>query len=287
MTCFRGLSCVLLLSLESVLLGLASAAPGDLLWSFETGGPVYASPTLQSDGTILIGSNDSKFYALTPGQTEATVKWSIDAGDWIDSTAAIGSDGTAYFGTYDSKLFAIDTASGNVKWEHSIGEAGGEFGVIQSSPAIMADGSIVITTSAGFVHRISDSGEELWSYEIGAESRSSIAVDAQGRLYFGADDGVVYCLNASGEEQWTFSVDGAGEEASRIYSSPAIDQEGNVYIGSGNGNLYSLTSEGTFRWAFATSEAVDASPAVDEDNQIYFASRNGLAYCVNPNGDEM
>ena len=265
------------------------ADPGDLLWTFDTAGPVFASPTLRPDGTIYVGSNDSKLYAITAGLAEGVEKWSFDAGDWIDSSVALGSDGTVYVGTYDSKLLALNPDTGALKWELSIGEVGGEFGVIQSSPAILADGSIAITTSAGFVHRVSASGEEMWSYEIGADSRSSIAVDTQGNLYFGADDGVVYCLNDSGEELWTYAVDGAGEEdeASRLYSSPAIDGNGHLYIGSGNGNLYSLTSGGTLRWTFATAEAVDVSPAIDVDNQIYFASRSGNAYCVDSQGDEV
>ncbi len=282
--CARLLTCVVLMALSSL---PAIADPGDILWTYDTGGAVFASPALRPDGTLYIGSNDSKFYALTPGATQAALKWSYDAGDWIDSSAALGPDGTVYVATYDSKLLALNPDTGSLDWELSVGETGGEFGVIQSSPAILSNGAIVFTTLAGFTHCVSSSGEELWIYEMGADSRSSVAVDMQGRLYFGADDGLVYCLNDQGEEQWTYAVDGAGEEASRIYSSPAIDANGHIYIGSGNGNLYSLTSDGSLRWKFTTSESVDVSPVIDAENQIYFASRNGIAYCLNASGAEI
>ena len=38
--------------------------PGTVLWEFETGGGVYSSPAIGSDGTVYVGSKDNKLYAL-------------------------------------------------------------------------------------------------------------------------------------------------------------------------------------------------------------------------------
>ena len=38
--------------------------PGTVLWEFETGGNVYSSPAIGSDGTVYVGSDDNKLYAL-------------------------------------------------------------------------------------------------------------------------------------------------------------------------------------------------------------------------------
>ena len=37
---------------------------GHLRWSVELGGDVDSSPTLAADGTIFVGSDDRKLYAL-------------------------------------------------------------------------------------------------------------------------------------------------------------------------------------------------------------------------------
>ena len=38
--------------------------PGTVLWEFETGGRVYFSPAIGSDGTVYVGSDDKKLYAI-------------------------------------------------------------------------------------------------------------------------------------------------------------------------------------------------------------------------------
>ncbi|MFM1557635.1 MAG: PQQ-binding-like beta-propeller repeat protein, partial [Limisphaerales bacterium] len=38
----------------------AEATAGGKLWGFETGGGVFSSPAIGPDGTVYVGSNDSK-----------------------------------------------------------------------------------------------------------------------------------------------------------------------------------------------------------------------------------
>ena len=38
--------------------------PGTVLWEFETGGVVFSSPAIGSDGTVYVGSYDKKLYAI-------------------------------------------------------------------------------------------------------------------------------------------------------------------------------------------------------------------------------
>ena len=37
---------------------------GNVKWIFETGDAIESSPTIDADGTIYIGSNDGKLYAI-------------------------------------------------------------------------------------------------------------------------------------------------------------------------------------------------------------------------------
>ena len=42
----------------------AKATAGVKLWEFETGRLVHSSPAIGSDGTVYVGSNDKKLYAI-------------------------------------------------------------------------------------------------------------------------------------------------------------------------------------------------------------------------------
>ncbi len=50
--------------------------PGTVLWEFETGGGVYSSPAIGSDGTVYVGSDDGKLYAIkTDSKGPAKSPW--------------------------------------------------------------------------------------------------------------------------------------------------------------------------------------------------------------------
>ena len=42
----------------------AKATAGVKLWEFETGSAVVSSPAIGSDGTVYVGSDDNKLYAI-------------------------------------------------------------------------------------------------------------------------------------------------------------------------------------------------------------------------------
>ena len=82
---------------------------GTILWEFKTGDQVTSSPAIGSDGTVYVGSWDSKLYALN-GKSGVKL-WEFETGGWADSSPAIGSDGTVYVGSWDDGLYAIKTDS--------------------------------------------------------------------------------------------------------------------------------------------------------------------------------
>ena len=84
--------------------------PVTVLWEFDMEGLVSSSPpAIGPDGTVYVGSWDSKLYALS-GQTGDKL-WEFETGDVVDSSPAIGPDGTVYVGSQDHWLYAIKTDS--------------------------------------------------------------------------------------------------------------------------------------------------------------------------------
>ena len=72
-------------------------------WEFPAVGSVISSPSIESDGTIYVGSGNGNLYAINP---DGTKKWEFATGNSIFSSPAIGSDGTIYVGS-GSKFYAI------------------------------------------------------------------------------------------------------------------------------------------------------------------------------------
>ena len=64
-----------------------------LVWRFSTGDAISASPAINSDGIIFVGSGDGYLYAIN---TDGTQKWRYLTGDSIATSPAIDSDGTSY-----------------------------------------------------------------------------------------------------------------------------------------------------------------------------------------------
>jgi len=87
----------------------ASNPEENKLWEFKTGGAIGdSSPAIGSDGTVYVGSEDKKLYAINP---KSGVKlWEFVTVGAVGSSPAIGPDGTLYIGS-GNKLYAIKTDS--------------------------------------------------------------------------------------------------------------------------------------------------------------------------------
>ncbi|HKE56901.1 MAG TPA: PQQ-binding-like beta-propeller repeat protein [Pyrinomonadaceae bacterium] len=81
---------------------------GTKKWEFETGVPVRSSAGISQSGTIYIGCDDKKVYAINP---DGTKKWVFATGGTVNSSPVIASDGTLYVGSFDNQVYAI--GSGN------------------------------------------------------------------------------------------------------------------------------------------------------------------------------
>ena len=240
----------------------------DLVWSQPTGGAIYSSPTIGSDGTVYVGSGDDKLYAFYP---DGGVKWTYQAGEWVDSTPAIADDGTIYVGSWDNKLHAINP-DGTGKWTFATDS------LVLAGPAVGPDGTIYFGSRDNFFYALESNGSKKWEYFAEQPISSSAALGQDGTIYFGDDNGTFHAVNPDGTSKWTYLVDTIAESNSSIESSPALDLYGYIYFGSANGYCYSLEDNGTngvLRWKYATADRVDSSPVIGLSNEVLFMSRDG------------
>ena len=240
-------------------------------WStpYSTGGTIFSSPAIASDGTVYIGSNDNKLHAI---HSDGSAKWTFTTGDWVDSTPAIGVDGTVYFGSWDNQLYAVNPTNGSKLWDFNTSSS------IIASPAIGVDGRIYFGSKDEFFYALESNGSLAWETYVGNAITSSAAIGQDGTIYFGDENGTVHALNNDGSTKWSYEVDDVTDTNKSILSSPAIDLSGNLYFGSGNGYCYSITdgaNAAVLNWKVGTNDRVDASPILGQNNEVFFVSRDG------------
>ncbi len=256
------------ISQDATLKVVTPPAPGEFLWSFDTGAEVTGSPAIGPDGAIYIGAGNNNLYALRP---DGSKKWEYAAGDRIIGDPAIGPDGTIYFGAFDQLLYAVNP-DGSEKW------VAATTGSIEVSPAVTRSGAIYIGSDSGYLFAFDAGGANTWSTRTTGLLQSSPSVGPEGTIYCGATDKRFYTFTPKGAKSWVFSVQAS------IFSSPAISTDGNIYFGANDRNLYALSSAGDTLWSFATGGEIYSSPVIGPDGVIYFGSNDGHFYALNPDG---
>jgi outer membrane protein assembly factor BamB len=252
-------------------------------WEFNTGGAILSAPAIGSDGTIYVGSNSTRFYAVNPDGTE---KWQVNrSGAWYSPT--LTSTGRIYVGTgaTENRLFAIrdDGTFGNILWSFPT------FGPVTTKPAVgtvgASDGIVYFGSDDGTFRAVNSSGTLVWAFTpLGLPAqpfRSSPAISqGGGTVYFGSNNGNFYARNAgTGAIVWTPTVAGAGA----YLSSPVVGPSGTVYVGNDNGRVYAFNgSTGTEIWNFDTGAPVRSSPALSSDGtRVYIGSENNILFALN------
>lgn len=248
----------------------ARAEVGGILWQFQRGSGFEASPAIADDGTVYIGSDDDRLYAVDRDGAEI---WQFAAGGDIVSSPAIGADGTVYVGSRDGGLYAVDR-NGRQKWRFP---ADGE---IVSSPGIGLDGTLYVGCDDASVYAVEDRGTSAalrWRFRTAGPVRSSPVSVSGGTLYVGSDDDHLYAIHADGNLKWRYPTGGD------IRSTPAVGGDGTLYVGSDDGFLYALTdagTEGRLKWRFETGGPVRSAPAAGTDSLVYVGSDDGFLYAL-------
>lgn len=247
--------------------GIGNEAIGTPKWESPTGSTINSSPAIGPDGTIYIGSNDGRIYALN--SSDGSRKWTFSPGGAVASSPAVAADGTVYVGVSNGRLYALDGATGAPKWYFQAQEA------ITASPAIGPDGTVYIGSSDYRLYALTKTGTEKWRFTTGNFIVSCPAIGADGTLYVTSSDGKLYALNpANGAKKWEFAT------PEPITASPAIGADGTIYIGSFDKKVYALDSTGRRKWVYTTGGAIQASPVVGPDGTVYVGSIDGKLYAL-------
>jgi outer membrane protein assembly factor BamB len=223
------------------------AATGSINWTFQTGGKVRATPTVES-GIVYIGSWDGTTYALS-ALTGALV-WSAPLGGQVQTTALV-ADGVVHTASRKASVVALDAVSGDLIYEYDYGRNMW----VESSP-VMHEGIIYIGSAGNrwIIGLDGITGEVFTGFFSKMYFMSTPAI-VEDTLFIG---GVTFRGEAEGglfvfklvdgrfadprQPHWYFPVDKTLEADgnwSGVISSPVIN-DGLVYFGGLDGKLYAI-----------------------------------------------
>ena len=247
-----------------------------LMWSYTTGGIVYASPIV-SDGFVFIPSYDGKLYALD--EYTGSLIWSFTTGSNIVATPAVGN-GMVYLSSRDFTVYALDENTGSMIWRIS------NVAPVVSSP-VLADGKLFYGTlyspSAGraeFLALNPQDGTVFWRTTISDYIEGSAAV-SNGLVFFGIgaiSNAVIVALNeTTGKSVWNYNT----AVPTTITTAPATAY-GNVYVGLDSTRFLALRQiTGSLVWSFNTPNGSNATSPAIYNGVVYFGTGRGIVYARN------
>ncbi len=265
---------------------------GDKPWAFATGKGIFATPVIDGNGVVYVGSADHNFYAMRP---DGALAWRFVTGDIIDSAAALPRIDPAIGPTIlipsgDGFLYCLrttaDSEADRVVWRFDARTSprASYNNWWEGNVAIGPDGAIYAGNTNFNYYALDRGGRLLWTYPTGANAWSLAAIDDDGALYWGSNDGKVRRVSREGQEQWLRRTWGF------IAASAALGSDGVLYIGSFDSYLYALDARsGKVRWKFKTHDHIYSSAALGQDasgrtTTIFFGSTDGTLYALAPDG---
>lgn len=232
----------------------------------------YAAPIVDGWGNTLISSyNGGLIRVNSQGQKDSKPYFRTRAK--LDSAGVIVG-GILYIGSEDGYLFAIDLddAGGRLIWDQAreVGYAGG---FLNSSPAIAADGTIVVATRAEKLIGFNSVGDVLWTAYMPGQLLASPVIDANGNIYVGAsistrqaNRGYLVCVDGvSHKIRWQYETD------DMIESTPCIGDDGTIYFGNNSGWIFALNSIGDKKWSAKFEAGVRSAGTIIAPNLLAFA----------------
>ena len=227
---------------------------------------INSSPAVSAyDGTIYVGAGNPFYgtgsnglFAINPSthditwffQTDDPAYYLRDIGRFVDSSPAMTARDL-----FGAERPVCDQYQRQPEMVFPVPDAANQ--VVDCSPALDANGNVLIGSSDGYVYCITPTGGLRWIFDTGtgAPIISSIAVGPGGLVVAATQSGMLFAIT-NGVFEWGFT-----NNYSAFISSPAITKDNVVVIGSEDGYVYGIAN-GAVKWSTNTGSAVLSSPAI-------------------------
>ncbi len=251
-------------------------------------GMVFGTAARAGDGTLVVGADDDRVYAIDP--VAGAILWSTRIGACDpprgrgpegtrcdpDGGPTIGAGGDLYIGA--DGVYRL-SSTGELRWHYPPPELGASWHV-GAAPLVTREGEVFVGGEDGALVALDRDGALRWRVELGPDVDAAPVLLSNGLVVAAADDGRVIAFEQGGEERWTFT---AGKE---VRAALAVADDGTIYAAALDGLLYALRPDGALRWSFAAGGPIATAPVIDGAGQVYFGSRDDFVYAVDSDGAE-
>ena len=270
---------------------------GILRWQSKNFGTSFLASPLVVDGTVYIGGEDNKVYALDAATGRKL--WDFATREWIIATVAY-ADNTLAVTSMDGVIHILDTTTGLKRFVFDAGSN------ITGGPVIHGD-QVYFGTHRGIVWALDRRAitypferaiwhwkvqlyvwdiiidepplqkGTVWGSYVGGKILKSPAI-AHDKVYVANTDDKVIALDiATGLAQWTIVLDG------NITTAPVV-AGGDVLVGTDNGIVHGIDAHtGELVWDFRIDGRIMDSPIIAGDT-MYLVSDTGKLYAVTGDG---
>ncbi len=253
-----------------------SEEDGSLVWSYQTGGPVFTQPAVDST-LVYVTSTDSLLYCLDYRTGEKV--WTYKTQAPIVAHPAV-HEKKVYFGGSDGKFRAVDAQNGKLLWDFMTIRT-----YVEAKPLI-TDGKVIFGAWDTYLYALnSEHGNLEWQWRGDRTGRlySPAVVHpvyANGKVFIVAPDRVMSAIDIEdGKTVWRsdkFKVReniGISEDRSTVYAKTMWDI------------LCAVSTEGNApetRWSTNADYGFEIDPSypVESDGKVYFTTQFGYIYSL-------
>lgn len=277
------------------------------IWHYAPNLPPLSSPTIGPDGTVYVGSMDSKLYAI---DINGDLRWTHNTDGFIYSSPAVSPDGKIYVCSQDGTLYALGQ-DGSELWSFEMEGFGVLGGSIFASPAIGADGTVYIAGlyDPNLYALDPNDGSVKWACNLtdpcAPNSKTgwpfaSPVVAEDGIIYqvllydpnlyaIEPNDGnIIWSLDLADPYSGWFDSDYADRYGyADGWSEPALGPDGTIYVSFDDPYLRAVNPNGSIKWVTQLGMTGGFTLTVGSDGLIYAASDDGYLCVVNPDGEEI
>ncbi|MHB0870067.1 MAG: outer membrane protein assembly factor BamB family protein, partial [Chloroflexota bacterium] len=255
---------------------------GQMKWLFSpwnTGHETWVEfpPTVASDGTLYLTSENDYIYALNP---DGSILWYF-LSDHLHTPVSISPDGTTvHFTSESGHIYALDRMTGDLKWSYQLAPRG-VYATGRRIPVVYdTQGNLYFGWQSG-VWSLTPAGQKRWSihglgpgpYVVGP------TVASDGTMYFVSATNLM-AIGMNGTLKWQFTLGNAFDR------TPVLGTDGTIYLGADDGHIYAVNPNGTLKWKqqYVTKTGwacgVKSNLLLDAAGTLYFLGKDSFVYAV-------
>ncbi len=286
---------------------------GAVTWKVDLVDRVYSTPLVHDDGTVYLGSDAKKLFAVSPagavvfrleldgevdtgpvfakdgnvvvaaGKSVVSVRrggdlaWRFTAKNKVYTSPAVDDQGRVVFGSQDHHVYAL-APDGTLAWAVDLGAD------VDGGPAIGDDGSVFVGTDKGEIVALDPKGVPTWRTNVGGYVRGTLAIARNGDVLAGTYGPVprVVRVSREGAILGAFAIRGTGAREFGIHGGPLEDESGTVFFGAQDDVVRAVGPDGALRWSFPTKADVDAPLSLLSDGTLVVPSEDGTITLLLP-----